>query len=85
MVDGKHSVIYVKGRGSQELNDKLLRGDLQLIADAFDENYSKVRSIIVGKHFGDLNIVRCAEALVAYYDEVKLKNKVKQIIDEHAA
>lgn len=83
MVVGKHSKSIVKAKGSPELNDKLLTGDVQRIADAFGMPYYKLRGAIVGKHYGDIRVIRCAEALADFYDSVNLRDKVEQILHSH--
>ena len=85
MLELKHSEIQLKAKGSEDLVSKLQYGDIKAIADVFNIDHKKIRSILLGRYFGDKRIVECAERLVAFYASVDLEYNVKSIINSYAA
>lgn len=85
MVEHKHSEVIQKAKGSELLTGKLKTGDIQRIADTFQESYTRMRGILMGKHFGPQEYVECAEKIVAFYDRVKLHDTVEQILNSYGS
>lgn len=59
--------LQIKAKGSKELKDSLLQGDIKRIAKCFGKGYQAVYLVIIGTNYGDKNIVDCAEKLAAFY------------------
>lgn len=85
MVEFKKSTVLVieKAKGSEDLANALLVGDLKNIAKRFQRPYATVSSIVRGRQYGDKNIVECAERIIAFYKEVEIEKNVKQIIESY--
>ena len=67
MVVSKNSTIKVKAKGSPELKDSLLQGDIKRIAKLFNKGYQSVYLVIIGTNYGDKEIIEVAEKLAAFY------------------
>lgn len=83
MAETKNGVFLTKGKGSQQLLASLQHGDVQLIADAFGYSHTKCYNWINGKHYGDLRVVKCAQELAAFYQNIQLQEKRINIINNH--
>ena len=83
MVELKYSDIQTRAKGSEHLKDKLNQGDIKAISEAFNTAYQRTYYIIEGRFYGEKEIIECAERIAAFYDEIKLRKTVKDIIKSY--
>lgn len=78
----KIEIIPEKAKGSIELLEQLLGGDVKAISEALNISYPVVRNVISGRNAGDKKIIDAAQDLAAFYASVKLKDKRDRIINK---
>lgn len=83
MVEHIHSTVQEKAKGSEGLRKGLRNGDLKKMAAQFNTPYMRVSAIVRGRHFGEKEIVECAERLCAFYKEIQIEETVNQIIESY--